>query len=312
MKHNLEKYKKRVEIIKQLNHLITKKVEESLGVNLNQIYHNLLSSYNPEQQKAEKFFRDLYNIETPRKGLLQILEAYIRSKVPYQTIDDFVADPKTLKRFATEVKEEFQAKYRAGEYQTEILPRGARKEAEELINNLKDPREKKILKLYYGFTPDRKSYALREIGKMFGVVHERIRQIKNKALRRIRKAGGEELAEKYSSVAYKLKLKLLRKIQRQALLAKIDELSDILEKALISKKPVIENNYLDEPINTLKDKLSVRAYNSLLRGGYTTIRDIKNNQRSLLKIRNIGRKSFNEIKEVLSTLGVEIEINYHS
>ncbi|MFN3550808.1 MAG: sigma-70 family RNA polymerase sigma factor [Endomicrobiia bacterium] len=47
-----------------------------------------------------------------------------------------------------------------------------------------DERERKILKLRYGF--DGKEYTLEEVGKMFNITRERVRQIEAKAIRRLR------------------------------------------------------------------------------------------------------------------------------
>jgi RNA polymerase primary sigma factor len=55
---------------------------------------------------------------------------------------------------------------------------------EELLSTL-SPREARILRLRYGFQ-DGHDYTLEEIGDRFGVTRERIRQIEQKALRRLR------------------------------------------------------------------------------------------------------------------------------
>ncbi len=58
---------------------------------------------------------------------------------------------------------------------------------EELDNILKEltPREEKVIRLRYGLT-DGRPRTLEEVGKMFNVTRERIRQIEAKALRRLR------------------------------------------------------------------------------------------------------------------------------
>ena len=53
--------------------------------------------------------------------------------------------------------------------------------------------------------------------------------------------------------------------------------------------------------------LSVRAKNCLLRGGYYTLEDIINSSiYSLMRVRNLGRKSLEEIKEIVKEYCYEI------
>lgn len=56
-----------------------------------------------------------------------------------------------------------------------------------IINNLEvNLRKKEIIKLYYGFMPYDKQHTLEEIGKIYGVTRERIRQEKNKVEDKLR------------------------------------------------------------------------------------------------------------------------------
>ena len=48
-----------------------------------------------------------------------------------------------------------------------------------------NPREQKVLELRFGLN-DNKIFTLDEIGQMLGVTRERIRQIENKAIRKIK------------------------------------------------------------------------------------------------------------------------------
>ena len=62
---------------------------------------------------------------------------------------------------------------------------------------------------------------------------------------------------------------------------------------------------LDKNIDELE--LSVRSYNCLINSNITTIRElIQKNEQDILKTRNFGRKSLNEIKEVLTGLGLSL------
>lgn len=49
------------------------------------------------------------------------------------------------------------------------------------------PREVAVLQAYYGLNGS-KSYTLEEIGELYGLTRERVRQIKERALRRLRKS----------------------------------------------------------------------------------------------------------------------------
>ena len=57
-------------------------------------------------------------------------------------------------------------------------------EVKRAVTTLND-RESQILNLYFGLDMDR-SYTLEEIGRQFGVSRERIRQIKQKAINKLR------------------------------------------------------------------------------------------------------------------------------
>ncbi len=62
---------------------------------------------------------------------------------------------------------------------------------------------------------------------------------------------------------------------------------------------------LDVPIEHLE--LSVRAYNCLRNADVKTLRELlQKSERELLMTRNFGRKSLNEIKEILSAMGLQL------
>jgi RNA polymerase primary sigma factor len=56
------------------------------------------------------------------------------------------------------------------------------------------PRDAKVLRLYFGLD-DGKSRTLEEIGKMLGVTRERIRQLRDRALRQLREEYGDKLRD---------------------------------------------------------------------------------------------------------------------
>lgn len=66
----------------------------------------------------------------------------------------------------------------------EVEARLLREDVEDSLASLGDPRQAEVLRLYFGIGQEK--LTLDEIGDRFGVTRERIRQIKEKALRRLR------------------------------------------------------------------------------------------------------------------------------
>ena len=58
------------------------------------------------------------------------------------------------------------------------------------------PREVEVLSAYYGLT-DRKAMTLEEIGELYGLTRERVRQIKERAIRRLRKSVNKNSLKSY-------------------------------------------------------------------------------------------------------------------
>ena len=65
----------------------------------------------------------------------------------------------------------------------EIEQRGLRETLENLMEELTD-REREVLRMRYGFE-DGDEKTLEEVGQMFGVTRERIRQIESKAIKKL-------------------------------------------------------------------------------------------------------------------------------
>ena len=67
----------------------------------------------------------------------------------------------------------------------------------------------------------------------------------------------------------------------------------------------VSNENLDKSVEELE--LSVRSYNCLKNANIRTIRElVQKSEGEMLKTKNFGRKSLNEIKEILHTMGLSL------
>jgi DNA-directed RNA polymerase subunit alpha len=56
--------------------------------------------------------------------------------------------------------------------------------------------------------------------------------------------------------------------------------------------------------------LSVRSYNCLKRAGINTVEElIKRNEEEMMKVRNLGRKSLEEVEQKLAALGLGLRVD---
>ena len=73
----------------------------------------------------------------------------------------------------------------------------------------------------------------------------------------------------------------------------------------IDEEEMQREKYLSKPVAELE--LSVRSANCLEAAKITTIRDlVQKTEQEMLKYRNFGRKSLNEIKDILATMGLSL------
>ncbi len=86
----------------------------------------------------------------------------------------------------------------------------------------------------------------------------------------------------------------------------LDEVTDQAEDGLASGTgPAIGNEHLDKSVEELE--LSVRSYNCLKNANIRTIRElVTKTEGEMLKTKNFGRKSLNEIKDILQTMGLSL------
>ena len=102
----------------------------------------------------------------------------------------------------------------------------------------------------------------------------------------------------------------MTRIPRQEVKAKIQKTKSNINKSTINKKDIFgkarkDINVLDIKIEDLG--LSVRRYNCLKRARINTVGDlVKKTPRDMMKVRNLGRNSLEEVLQKLKQLGVEL------
>ncbi|MGO8789380.1 MAG: DNA-directed RNA polymerase subunit alpha [Terriglobia bacterium] len=87
-----------------------------------------------------------------------------------------------------------------------------------------------------------------------------------------------------------------------------EEEPEVQEVAQDRPAPIYNEN-LDRSVEELE--LSVRSYNCLKNANITTIRElVQKSEQEMLKTKNFGRKSLNEIKEILSAMGLSLGLKF--
>ena len=85
------------------------------------------------------------------------------------------------------------------------------------------------------------------------------------------------------------------------------DLSDEAKKAeiMVEREETIKEKVLEMTIEELD--LSVRSFNCLKRAGINTVDDLINkSEEEMMKVRNLGKKSFDEVREKLQSLGFDL------
>jgi len=79
---------------------------------------------------------------------------------------------------------------------------------------------------------------------------------------------------------------------------------------VIHETPItVRNENLDRSVEELE--LSVRSYNCLKNANISTIRElVQKSEQEMLKTKNFGRKSLNEIKEILGAMGLSLGMKF--
>ena len=156
-----------------------------------------------------------------------------------------------------------------------------------VFNNSLNYREQAVLELRY-----RDGLVLDDVGKRFGITRERVRQIEHKALRKINFGLKSILAEKPNIEELKRENVQLRQ--------HIIELESSRSGKAAATPIQIVAPVLDTPIEELD--LSVRTYNCLKRRCIDTLGDILNYDESIFRIRNMGKRSVEELISVIGRL----------
>ncbi len=87
------------------------------------------------------------------------------------------------------------------------------------------------------------------------------------------------------------------------------EEATISEEAAEEKPATVYNENLDRSVEELE--LSVRSYNCLKNANISTIRElVQKSEQEMLKTKNFGRKSLNEIKEILQAMGLGLGMKF--
>ena len=87
-----------------------------------------------------------------------------------------------------------------------------------------------------------------------------------------------------------------------------DEAPEV-EEVRSEEKSAVRNENLDRSVEELE--LSVRSYNCLKNANISTIRElVQKTEQEMLKTKNFGRKSLNEIKEILSAMGLSLGMRF--
>jgi len=113
-----------------------------------------------------------------------------------------------------------------------------------------------------------------------------------------------------SSDAVSLAAKLIR--DHLNIFINLEETGDQAPEAQADQpRAGVANEHLDKSVEELE--LSVRSYNCLKNANIRTIRElVQKTEADMLKTKNFGRKSLNEIKDILAELGLHLNMKLHN
>lgn len=161
---------------------------------------------------------------------------------------------------------------------------------DEVLGTLPSAKERDIIKLRFGLSGE-EPLSPEEIGARYSVLAERIKQFEAKALRHLRYPDRARRLEIFLESPYNIAQ---------------GEIDRRFKPPDAPTYPLL-NDLLDWSIDDLE--LSVRSSNVLKANGINTVRELVQRpagyeQGGMLRLKNFGRKSLNEIKEVLESMGL--------
>lgn len=172
------------------------------------------------------------------------------------------------------------------------------------LNSLKE-RDRKVLE--YRF---KHGMTLEEVGKIYGVTRDRIRQIEAKTIRRLR---NPQFWKKWKMDTMHMALDIAKerdalRLENICLKEKLSKIANVMDM----KPEEIETRFsTEEKEVSVEDlELSVRSYNCLKRAGVNFVSDMKEwTLDDLMNVRNLGRRSADEIMTALLSHGIDIRHN---
>ncbi len=195
------------------------------------------------------------------------------------------------------------------------LPPDAEETVDYVLENLKaSDRYKDVIVRYYGLNGhDEQTFS--EIGKVYGVTLERIRQIRGRMVRMLRYPSRMKLLQ-MGLAKYKAIDEAKAEVDAQAQEAFQQELARLKAEATKTaietarREARIEQFDMTEEDSIEVLDLSVRSYNCLKRVGITTIGALMDlDEDALYHIRNLGRKSIDEIKSKIMLIKAQTNFN---
>lgn len=163
------------------------------------------------------------------------------------------------------------------------------------------PKEASIIKRRFGLEAPPET--LKKIGEFFGVSAERIRSIESQASRKLNRPMQKlHMLLLSSSNLLAFDLREIRKARMQ------EEMRSKIREVLASREIQFTSEQLEAMVLPVDEiEFSVRTWNCLKNAHVRYLGEIvQKTERELLMSRNFGRKTLNEVKEILSQFGLHL------